>query len=482
LSYKNPDYAGDTDAKRVVRYSFYDAAKLHIQYLAEHTNSTAILLAGPDCAEVGILIELGWPQERILIVDKSYTHIERARERWPKTRTYFGQLKAVFARQAPESIGFISMDLMGTMNPRVIDLFAQLGPLLTQNGIVLYTYYRGRELKKPVWKGIGRAARKVSRGYDLGHLNPDELRMVGYITMMACQLSPKELRACPTFLYRACVDLMFADMYSSPSAMGMIAMQVGLECHTRWNETLNRLPGGVAVDSIEAPSRLASLTNKLRKKHPKKVVARLLNLDNKGHDMILKDLDIEAQSWVDRAKENPDEAEEFGQWVKTLNGRKPKMMVELGNRSAIFVVLSIHTCGDQINGTQIKKAYKKATGKLMQPNAGARCAIRLKIKHAKKFPHKKPPSRKGQAEDTIVDLSPIDDVVKVKEVKKNGASNGHRPLRQGMTMKTDDVLKQLLPEGKKVNPTIEYRVPNSDGSFQIMSIPADAEIDLCWNQ
>jgi len=98
-------YGGESNAKRLARARFWIEALFarhgETVYTPECPNDeeNALVLCGPEGADVRILVELGFSEDRIVAVDSSRDYIEYTRERYPAATCICGELSKVISQK-----------------------------------------------------------------------------------------------------------------------------------------------------------------------------------------------------------------------------------------------------------------------------------------------------------------------------------------------------------------------------------------------
>lgn len=196
----NP-YAGESDAKRIARYDLYAHLQGVIQTYGD-PGGWAVVLAGPDAAEVGVLrYVLGWPRDRVIFVDKDETGLRAAEQKWPGVDTFHGDIIDILTALRG-GIGFAHFDFMGHVNKTVQETFEIARGKIQMGGVIAYTYLRGREhAKTPNWqealaagKSMLLQGRKLSERRRLRRDQKtlmEAARVYGYMALLAAALSPR---------------------------------------------------------------------------------------------------------------------------------------------------------------------------------------------------------------------------------------------------------------------------------------------------
>jgi hypothetical protein len=219
-------YAGESDAKRLSRLRCF----LHVKQQFERYGAPdgwAVTLAGPEAAEVGVMRYLmGWPRDRVLFVDHDPRGLRRAERLWPGVDTYCGDIVDVLSF-LDGGIAFAHFDFMGHLNRTAQETFERAGSMLKPHGVVMYTYFRGREQNNStIWhlaqhygKSVGcrtLAAKRAYRGLSEKQ-RKKWARTFGYLTIVIDLL---ERHSTGAF-----VPIIAGSNYQSTSPMGVLAVQ-----------------------------------------------------------------------------------------------------------------------------------------------------------------------------------------------------------------------------------------------------------------
>lgn len=138
----------DPSTKRVARTLMY----LGVERLIAETGGPrgwAVALAGPETGDVGPIRDLlGWPADKVLLVDRDERCVKAASKAWPEARSFHGELRdALGSPKSPAAAGEIGLlvadfQVFGEEEKRAI---AAARGHLGRGGFVAVTYLRGRE-------------------------------------------------------------------------------------------------------------------------------------------------------------------------------------------------------------------------------------------------------------------------------------------------------------------------------------------------
>lgn len=213
------DYPGDCPAKRLIRQELYFACR-RAWDISGRPGGYAVILAGPNACEIQLLRDyLRWPKNRVIVVDLEEEGLIRARHLWPGVETHKGPVHRIL-RELP-TVGFLNLDLMGYLTTQTeVSFYAAAGNIMP-NGIVSFTFYRGRE--HPTHKTFPRLLESGSHVLEDDQLTDTNLvRWVGTAYRIQAILELRSTRIVMTEDYR-----------SPKSAMGIYAIQNG-----PWDEPL----------------------------------------------------------------------------------------------------------------------------------------------------------------------------------------------------------------------------------------------------
>jgi hypothetical protein len=140
-------YAGETDAKRVVRYQLYRRVNDLLPGPLKETGAV-LALAGPRTGELGCLRHLlGVKSTQVTLAESDPAHYKGlafAKRRWRGVRTYFGNI-AEPLHKLQQPVSFLHLDMMGYLKNTDERLLRLAGHHVGPGGIVAYTFSRGRE-------------------------------------------------------------------------------------------------------------------------------------------------------------------------------------------------------------------------------------------------------------------------------------------------------------------------------------------------
>lgn len=144
---KPNQYPGDTDPKRLSRTQLYKRSRQLFE-VSYRPTGMAIVLAGPDAGDFGCLKHvLGFKPKEMLFVDLKPDGLIRALERSGDVQYYEGDILDALhvQRSKNKEAAFINLDFCEKLSDERIEAVRRAGNLLTNKGLLFYTFYRGRE-------------------------------------------------------------------------------------------------------------------------------------------------------------------------------------------------------------------------------------------------------------------------------------------------------------------------------------------------
>ena len=224
-------YAGESFAKRQARIGMYNRCRHMWKATGYKHSGWAIIMAGPDAAEVGALRYLmKWPAERVLFVDTHREGLAKAEKMWPGVVTLYGDIRQAISALNGDKVSFAHFDFMGYFSATVEETMELVRPRLVQQGIVTYTFFRGREQE---WTRNWDWCEAVAKACVDVSLSKDESRFFGYSLLVQKLLGGKSLElSTPKSAAMAIkaaqmpsIPLVYMSRYSATSPMGVLSVQ-----------------------------------------------------------------------------------------------------------------------------------------------------------------------------------------------------------------------------------------------------------------
>lgn len=143
------NYKGDSPAKKVVRFKVWDLIADQLD-----AKGRALVLAGPEGADIGVALSLGFTPKQLTAVDNNKKCITATKWRYPQVRALHADVRDLVER---ESFNFIFLDLCGPLTEDSLKTAAHVAVngLKATHGYLAFTFMCGRESPaSPIHKAI----------------------------------------------------------------------------------------------------------------------------------------------------------------------------------------------------------------------------------------------------------------------------------------------------------------------------------------